>query len=153
MTKIVKRAIVCSLLVGMGQFGLAGTATIEASPKSNEWHQQQQQFNNGRGEQQRLENSRHEREMKRRDNESDKDWNDRQWRENQQHSQYTQQENDRQYRYNLERERHEREMVRRDHESDKDWNDRQWRENQQHNNTMNQILAGVIGIAIGAHLN
>jgi len=48
--------------------------------------------------------------------------------------------------------RHQREMQRRHHESDRDWNDRQWRENQRHDNTMNEILAGVIGIVIGSQL-
>jgi len=95
MKKGIKNAIVCTLLVGMAQFGLATTATIEASPKTNEWHQQQQQFNNGRHERQEnerqyrqnLENQRHEREMQRRENEEWQAWNDRQWRENQSHDQ------------------------------------------------------------------
>jgi hypothetical protein len=34
---------------------------------------------------------RHEREMQRRDNENDRDWNDRQWLENQQHDQMVRQ--------------------------------------------------------------
>ena len=114
MKKGIKKAIVYSLLVGITQFGLATTATIEAAPRSNEWHQQQQQFNNGR----------HER-----------------------------QENERHYRENLENERHEWEMQRRENENARDWNDRQWRENQRHDNTMNEIFAGVIGIAIGAAIN
>ena len=48
--------------------------------------------------------------------------------------------------------RHEREMQRRHNENDRDWNDRQWRENQRHDNTMNEILAGVVGIVIGSQL-
>jgi len=48
--------------------------------------------------------------------------------------------------------RHEREMHRHYRESDRDWNDRQWRENQRHDNTMNEILAGVVGIVIGSQL-
>jgi len=105
MKKGIKKVIAGTLLVGMAQFGLAATATIEASPRSSGWHQEQQQSNNGRGERQRQENVRHEREMQRRSN-----------------------------------------------ENDRDWNDRQWAENQRHDNTMNEILAGVIGIVIGANL-
>jgi len=51
-----------------------------------------------------------------------------------------------------ENERHEREMRRHNNESDRDWNDRQQRENQRHDNTMNEIIAGVIGIVIGSQL-
>jgi len=95
MKKMVKKAIVCSLLVGMAQFGLATTTTIEASPRTNEWHQQQQQFNNGRHERQEnerqyrenLENQRHDWEMQRRENEEWQAWNDRQYLENQSHNQ------------------------------------------------------------------
>ena len=102
MKKGIKKAIVCTLLVGMAQFGLAATATIEASPRGDRQQQEQQQ---NRGERQRQENVRHEREMQRHNN-----------------------------------------------ESDRDWNDRQWTENQRHDNTMNEILAGVIGIVIGSQL-
>ena len=52
-----------------------------------------------------------------------------------------------------ENDRHNREMQRRDGESDRDWHDRQDRENRRHDNTMNEILAGVIGIIIGSQLN
>ena len=51
-----------------------------------------------------------------------------------------------------ENERHARAMRRHNNESDRDWNDRQWRENQRHDNTMNEILAGVVGIVIGSQL-
>ena len=95
MKKGIKKAIACTLLVGMAQFGLATTVTIEASPRTNGWHQQQQQFNNGRHERQEnerqyrqnLENQRHEREMQRRENEEWQAWNDRQYLENQSHNQ------------------------------------------------------------------
>jgi len=82
MNKGIKKAIVCSLLVGMAQFGLATTATIEASPRGDRQQQNNWQQRNDRHWQ---ENQRHEREMRRRGNENDRDWNDRQWRENQQH--------------------------------------------------------------------
>ena len=59
---------------------------------------------------------------------------------------------DRDERQRQENVRHEREMHRHNNESDRDWNDRQWRENQRHDNTMNEILAGVIGIVIGSQL-
>ena len=49
--------------------------------------------------------------------------------------------------------RHQREMQRHNHESDRDWHDRQQRENQRHDNTMNEILAGVVGIVIGSAIN
>ena len=99
MKKRIKKAIVCTLLVGMAQFGLAATATtIEASPR-NDWKQQQ---------------------------------NDHQWQENN---------------------RHKQEMRRRHNENAREWNDRQWVENQRHDNTMNEIFAGLIGIAIGSTIN
>ena len=82
MKKGIKKAIACTLLVGMAQFGLAATATIEASPRGDRQQQEQQQ---NRGERQRQENVRHEREMQRHNNESDRAWNDRQWQENQDH--------------------------------------------------------------------
>ena len=61
----------------MAQFGLAATATIEASPRGD-WKQQQNDW-------QWQENHRHKQEMQRRHNENARDWNDRQWRENQRH--------------------------------------------------------------------
>jgi len=80
MKKGIKKVIVYSLLVGMAQFGLAATATIEASPRSDAWHEQQRQ--NVRDERQHRENVRHERALQRYDYESGRDWNDRQWQEN-----------------------------------------------------------------------
>jgi len=100
MKKMLKKAIVYSLLVGATQFAIA-VPVLEASPR--DWQQQQQQDN--RGERQRQENV-----------------------------------------------RHEREMHRHNDESDQAWNDRQYKENQRHDNTMNEILAGVIGIVIGSQL-
>jgi len=64
-----------------------------------------------------------------------------------QHQRHNRGERQRQENY-----RHEREMHRRHNENARDWNDRQWRENQRHDNTMNEILAGVIGIVIGSQL-
>ena len=83
MNKGIKKAIVCTLLLGMAQFGLATTATIEASPRGDK----QQQRNNWQQRNNRhfQENQRHDREMQRRGNEDDRDWNDRQQRENQLH--------------------------------------------------------------------
>jgi len=52
----------------------------------------------------------------------------------------------------VENERHAREMRRHNNESDRDWDGRQARENQRHDNTMNEIIAGVIGIVIGSQL-
>jgi len=144
MKKGIKKAIAYSLLVGMTQFGLAATATIEASPRGD-WKQQQ-------NDQRWQENNRHKQEMQRRHNENARDWNDRQWRENQQHERYDRQDNEREYQRNLEIQRHEREMARRDYENAQDWNDRQWRENQRHDNTMNELFAGVLGVIIGANL-
>ena len=92
MKKGIKKAIVYSLLIGMSQFGLATTAIIEASSRS--------------------------------------DW--------QQHQQYRHHEGQRHQNYRHERQRQE--------------NYRQWVENQRHDNTMNEILAGIVGIAIGTQL-
>ena len=61
-------------MVGIAQFGLATTATIEAS---GDWQQ--------RNDQHWRENQRHEREMHRHDWENDRQWNDRQWQENYDH--------------------------------------------------------------------
>jgi len=146
MKKGIKKAVVCTLLVGMAQFGLAATATtIEASPRGD-WKQQM-------NDHQWQENHRHNQEMQRRHNENARDWNDRQWRENQQHGRWARQDNERQYQHNIEIQRHEREMARRDWENDQAWNDRQWVENQRHDNTMNEIFAGLIGVAIGSAIN
>ena len=60
--------------------------------------------------------------------------------------------NNREQRQRQENVRHEREMHRHNWENDQQWNDRQWQENQRHDNTMNEILAGVIGIVIGTQL-
>ena len=147
MNKVMKKVVVFSL-VGIMQFGLGatlGTSVTEASPRG-EWKQQQ-------NDRQWQENHRHNQEMQRRHRENARDWNDRQWRENQRYERNDIENNERQYRHELEMQRHEREMARRDWENDRDWNDRQWVENQRHDNTMNEILAGVIGIAIGSAIN
>ena len=101
MKKMLKKAIVYSLLVGATQFAIA-VPVLEASPRGDRQQQQQQ---DNRGERQRQENIRHEREMHRHEN-----------------------------------------------ESDRAWNDRKYQENQRHDNTMNEIIAGVIGIVIGSQL-
>ena len=51
-----------------------------------------------------------------------------------------------------ENQRHERAMHRRDNEGERQWHERQERENRRHDNTMNEIIAGVIGIVIGSQL-
>ena len=78
MKKVIKKAIVYSLLVGIAQFGL-NASILEASPRSD-----MQQQNNQR---QLQENQRHNQAMQRQNNESDQNWNDRQWQENQTHDQ------------------------------------------------------------------
>ena len=107
MKKIVKKAIVYSLLIGITQFGISAPV-IEASQLYNGGSQNIVQLSSRHG--------------------------NRDWREKQENT------------------RHQREMRRRDRENDRDWNDRQWRENQRHDNTMNEIFAGIIGIAIGSQL-
>jgi len=51
-----------------------------------------------------------------------------------------------------ENERHAREMRRHHNEGEREWHERQERENRRHDNTMNEIIAGVIGIVIGSQL-
>jgi len=80
--KIIKKVIVYSLLVDVGQFGLSASI-IEALPRSD-WQQQQ----NDRHWQ---ENNRHKHEMQRRHNENARDWNDCQWQKNQTHDQMVRQ--------------------------------------------------------------
>jgi hypothetical protein len=87
MKKMIKKAIVYSLLIGITQFGVT-VPVIEASQLYNEGSQGIVQLDNRHSERnrrERQENIRHQREMQRRHNENDREWNDRQWRENQRH--------------------------------------------------------------------
>lgn len=133
MRNITKKIIIYSM-VGMMQLGF-GASILEASPR-DDW--------NKHNKQKVQEEQRHKQEMKRYDKESDRDWNDRQWRENQRYDKYCRQENERQYRYDLERQRHERAMQRWENERWQDWNDRQWRENQRHEQLVRDIEVDLI---------
>jgi len=134
LNKGIRKAIVCSLLVGTAQFGL-NSSVLEASPRSDMQQRHDQR--------QLQEKKRHNQEMRRQVNESAQNWNDRQWRENQQHGHFVKQDNERQYRNELEMKRHEQEMQRREWENDQAWNDRKWRENQNHDQIVRQIEADV----------
>ncbi|CUH95042.1 hypothetical protein P22_1111 [Propionispora sp. 2/2-37] len=89
MKKPLQKVIVFSLL-GLFQLGLAASAA-EASPLhlTNRLDQQQSYQAAPQGtnqqERERLENERHQREMKRRPNESDREWEKRQKQEIQRH--------------------------------------------------------------------
>ncbi len=139
MKKIIRQAIVYSLLVGIGQFAL-NASIIEASPRSD----MQQQHN----EWQSQENIRHNKQMQRQGDESVKEWNDRKEQENQQHTRLSRQDNERQYRNELEMQRHERELQRRANENAQEWNDRQWLENQTHEKLIHQIDADVMVMSL-----
>ncbi len=78
MKSIVKKIAILSI-AGMMQIGL-GTSLIEASPLHIEPSSVQQQDNRNQ-----IENERHEREIKRRPNESEREWHKRQELEKQRH--------------------------------------------------------------------
>ncbi len=82
MNSMTKKIMIYSL-AGIMQVGL-GATLIEASPLHLEGSSQIVQLDN-RHDRERQENDRHQREMRRHDHESDRDWHDRQARENQQH--------------------------------------------------------------------
>ena len=88
MKNLAKKIMIYSM-VGMMQLGIGatiGATAIEASALDNGGSQIVQLDRQGDHDQrQREENRRHEREMRRHHHESDRDWNDRQYRENQQH--------------------------------------------------------------------
>ncbi len=72
-------------MVGMMQLGL-GVTVIEAAAFNNAGSQiVQLDRQRDHDQRQHAENARHEREMRRHDHESDRDWHNRQARENQQH--------------------------------------------------------------------
>ncbi len=92
MNDIVRKTIIYSL-AGIMQIGL-GIAVTEASPvPAGNWQQQtirMDQPQNQQGDHDkrlREEKQRHENEMKRRPNEGEKEWHERQERENQRHEQ------------------------------------------------------------------
>lgn len=78
MKNIVKKIAILSMM-GMMQIGF-GASLIEASPLHNVPSSVQQQ-----DDRKQIENERHEREMKRRPNESEREWHERQRLENQRH--------------------------------------------------------------------
>ena len=49
-----------------------------------------------------------------------------------------------------EKERHEKEMKRRPHENEREWRERQEREKERHDQSLREIAALLIGIAIGS---
>jgi len=141
MKKMVKKAIVYSLLAGITQFGL-NTSILEAAPTSDQIQEQQnkQQVDVTRKDATQvtpkeqmvkasprsdMEEQRHNQVMERQINESDQALNDRQWLENQKYDKNAKQENERQYRNELEMQRHEKAIQRQTNESDKAFNDRQ----------------------------
>jgi len=140
MKKVIKQAIIYSLLVGIAQFGL-NPSILEASPRSD--------MDKQHNELQSQENNRHNKEMQRQGDESIQTWNDRKVQENTLHVRYARVDNERQYRNELEMQRHEQVMQRHNNESAQGWNDRQWLEIQTHDQIVRQIEAEVI--VMGLH--
>jgi hypothetical protein len=87
MKNIVRKIAILSM-VGMMQIGL-GASVIEASPLHNplsmQQHDDQHDRDQDRHERERIENERHERELKRRPHEDERDWHERQRHENERH--------------------------------------------------------------------
>ncbi len=88
MRNLTKKVMIYSML-GLMQVGLGatvGATVIEASAFNNDGSQiVQLDRRSDHDQRQRQENDRHQREMRRRDHENDRDWHNRQARENQQH--------------------------------------------------------------------
>jgi membrane protein involved in colicin uptake len=88
MKSVVKKIAIYSM-IGIMQIGF-GASVIEASPLQNDPSPMQQRFDRpgqrqGWHERERIENERHEREMKRRPHETRKQWRERQKHENERH--------------------------------------------------------------------
>lgn len=79
MENVVKKIAILSMM-GMIQIGF-GASLLEASPLHSEPSSVQQQDDRNQ-----IENQRHDRELKRRPNESEREWHERQRLENQRHT-------------------------------------------------------------------
>ncbi|VBB07319.1 Hypothetical protein LUCI_2563 [Lucifera butyrica] len=123
MKSIVKKTIIYSM-IGMIEMGFGASAVFASPVYSYNGPQQIVQLDD-----------RHDRD------------NDR-WREQRRHEEERRREHDERLR--RENERHEREMQRRRHESEREWHERQERERQRHDETLHEIAALLIGIAIGS---
>ena len=71
-------------------------------------------------------------------------------RDNEQKRKHDEQKRKYDERKRQENERHKREMKQRPHESEREWRERQRQETDRHENTLREIAALLIGIAIGA---
>ena len=162
--KVPKR-IVCSLLIGLLQFG-GGGYIAEAAMREEQrirpgasqdsygskmthpeqyWQDRHQQQELELAERRRQEAIRHEQELRRRDVENEREWRHRQWLE---HQRIQRQNEERARRQWWENQRHEEAMRRLANEREHEWRHRQWIERQRHEEAMREIEMGILALAL-----
>lgn len=161
----VPRRIVCSLLIGLLQFG-GGSYLAEAAMREEQrnrpsasqdafrpqmthpehyWQERHQQQELELAERRRQEAIRHDQELRRRDHENEREWRHRQWLENQRLQQQNEERIRRQW---WENQRHEEAMRRVANEREHEWRQRQWIERQRHEEAMREIEMGILALAL-----
>ena len=157
MKKNASKKIVCSLLIGLLQFGgsafiVEAAAVEDIKIQQQDRHEQEGYWREQHKEQERILNERrmeelirHEQALRLGEQESEREWRYRQWAENQRLQQQNEERIRRQW---WENQRYEEAMRRLAYESEREWQQRQWLENQRHEQAMREIEIAVLGLAI-----